>query len=266
MQGRINGESHRGLGRDDAVTDVAQRVRLSEIFTSIEGEGLLFGTKTLFVRLAGCPLKCYWCDTPYALLSEAGQDCSINEAKTLISESLAPNTYKINFTGGEPLIQYEAVIELAKFAKKELGLRTYLESACYDSVRFSHVLPFIDLCKVEFKMKDSRVVDPRHYETLIGNELQCLEISTSRSNENRDRLTYLKVVVTNSTSLVEFRELVDRIFALKHTNRIAGFIIQPSSSVDEPTLDRLLQFYDIVYPFYGQVRIVPQLHKKIGAR
>ncbi|MGI0020320.1 MAG: 4Fe-4S cluster-binding domain-containing protein, partial [Nitrososphaera sp.] len=119
---------------------VAGRVKLSEIFTSIEGEGVLFGTKTMFVRLAGCPLNCHWCDTPYAIPMDSGGDFSTSEVKEMIAGELLPNTYKVNFTGGEPLVQHEAVIELAKFVK-EKGIRTYLESACYDSVRFAKVLP-----------------------------------------------------------------------------------------------------------------------------
>src|ERR1051325_5635576 len=93
-------------------------LRLSEIFTSIEGEGILFGTKTLFVRLAGCPLGCNWCDTPYSIPMEAGEQYSIAEAKEMVSSSLQPNTYKVNFTGGEPLAQHQAVIELARFVKE----------------------------------------------------------------------------------------------------------------------------------------------------
>jgi len=68
------------------------RVKLSEIFTSIEGEGILFGTKTMFVRMAGCPLKCHWCDTPYALPLDSGSDYSIDSAKELISKNLHVNT------------------------------------------------------------------------------------------------------------------------------------------------------------------------------
>ena len=51
-------------------------------------------------------------------------------------------------------------MELAKFAK-EKGLRTYLESACYDSARFAKVLPFIDICKIEFKLEDARAAAER---------------------------------------------------------------------------------------------------------
>lgn len=236
------------------------RVKLSEIFTSIEGEGILFGTKTMFVRLAGCPLECHWCDTPYALPMDSGSDYSIDEVKELISKNLHPNTYKVNFTGGEPLVQHEAVIELAKFVKQK-SLRTYLESACYDAARFAKVLPYIDLVKVEFKLKDSKVVDEKHYGSLLRSELDCLKLAISSG-----KTSYIKIVVTNSSSLKEFKELVHGVFKMVKPAEIAGFIIQPSYKIDEPTLNVLFGFYDAVYPLYDQVRVVPQLHKVIGVR
>jgi organic radical activating enzyme len=236
------------------------RAKLSEIFTSIEGEGILFGTKTMFVRLAGCPLKCHWCDTPYAIPLDSGSDHPIDEVKSLIAKSLHPNTYKVNFTGGEPLLQHEAVIELAKFIR-EKGIKTYLESACYDSVRFAKVLPYIDIVKVEFKLRDSKVVDDKHYGSLLRSELDCLKLAAASGKP-----TYIKVVVTNSSSLKEFKALVQEVFRVAKPAEIAGFIIQPSYKIDEPTLDVLFGFYDAVYPVYDQVRVVPQLHKIIGVR
>ena len=95
------------------------KTRLFEIFTSIEGEGILYGTKTLFVRLAGCPYSCFYCDTLDALPLDSGKEYSINEACDLIDRNLQKNTYKVNFTGGEPLIQHEAVSELAKHVKSK---------------------------------------------------------------------------------------------------------------------------------------------------
>jgi 7-carboxy-7-deazaguanine synthase len=237
------------------------RAQLSEIFTSIEGEGILFGTKTMFVRLAGCPLKCHWCDTPYALPLDSGSDYSLDEVKDLISKNLHPNTFKVNFTGGEPLVQYEVVIELARFVKEEKGIKTYLESACYDSARFAKVLPYIDICKIEFKLKDSHVVDEKHYGSLLRSELDCLKMAVASG-----KTTYIKVVVTNSSSLKEFKGLVQQVFTVAKPAEIAGFIIQPSYKIDEPTLDVLFGFYDAVYPVYDEVRVVPQLHKVIGVR
>jgi 7-carboxy-7-deazaguanine synthase len=234
--------------------------KLSEIFTSIEGEGILFGTKTMFVRLAGCPFKCHWCDTPYALPMDSGIEYSIEEVKEIISKSLQPNTYKINFTGGEPLVQHEAVIELAKFVRQK-GLRVYLESSCYDAVRFAKVLPYIDICKVELKLRDSKIVNEKQYSNLLKNEQDCLRQAISNG-----KTTYIKVVVTNSSNLEEFKDIVVEIFKIAKPSELAGFIIQPSYRIDEPTLDVLFGFYDTVYPMYDQVRVVPQLHKIIGAR
>jgi len=235
-------------------------IQLSEIFTSIEGEGILFGTKTLFVRMAGCHLKCRWCDTSYALPMYSGNSYSIDYVKKLIADHLQPFTYKVNFTGGEPLVQHEAVIELAKFVR-EKGLTTYLESACYDSDRFVKLLPHIDICKVEFKMSDSEVVDMNHYDKLLQNEIRCLMASVS----NR-KITYIKIVVTNSTDTKEFAVLVGNIFQHVSTKDIDGFVIQPSDTIDKPTTERLLRFYDIVCSHYPEVRIIPQLHKQMGAR
>jgi organic radical activating enzyme len=235
-------------------------VRLSEVFTSIEGEGILFGTKTLFVRLAGCPLNCHWCDTPYALPMESGELYSMKEAKDLLSRNLQPNTYKVNFTGGEPLAQHEAVRELAVYAR-EIGLRTYLESACYDSARFAAVLSYIDICKIEFKLEDAAAVDKKTYPTLLKNELECLKLAAEAG-----KTTYVKVVVTNSSDLDEFQDLVRNVFASISAGHLAGFIIQPSHKTDEPSLEKLFGFYDAVYPYYSEVRVVPQLHKAIGVR
>ena len=57
-------------------------------------------------------------------------------------------------------MQDEAAIEVAKFARQK-GLRVYLESACYDTARFAQVLPYIDICKVELKLRDSKIVNEK---------------------------------------------------------------------------------------------------------
>ena len=233
--------------------------RIFEIFTSIEGEGILYGTKTLFVRLAGCPYSCFYCDTLDALPLDSGKEYSITEACNLIDSNLQDNTFKVNFTGGEPLIQHEAVSELAKHVKAR-GIPTYLESACFDSKRFLHVLPLIDFVKIEFKTIDSEFIDEKHYPDLVRNTLECLQATAEAK-----KTTYIKIVVSSKTKIDSFKDLLGKIFEIISKENISGFIIQPTTSISEPTLEQLLKFYDVVYPYYNEVRVVPQLHKIISA-
>lgn len=237
------------------------RARVSEIFTSIEGEGIFVGKKTMFIRLSGCHLKCRWCDTKYALPLDSGTDYQIDEIKDVIIKELRPFTYKVNFTGGEPLLQTEAVIELADFIKKQTNLKTYMESSCFDSELFSKVLPYIDICKIEFKTDDSNVVEDEDYDNLLLNEIRCLELAVESN-----KATYIKIVVTNSTNLESFKNLVYNISKRIKPSDILGFIIQPSFGIDQPTVNKLLDTYDIVEPMFPEVRIIPQLHKEIGAK
>ena len=234
-------------------------VRLSEVFTSIEGEGILYGTKTLFVRLAGCPFTCFYCDTPESLPLDSGKEYTIMQACNLIDSSIQGKTYKVNFTGGDPLIQHEAVAELARHVQKK-QIPTYLESSCFDSERFRHVLPFIDIVKIEFKTRDSGFVDPGHHSRLIENAIKCMELSALDK-----KTTYIKIVVSSKTATDDFETLITSIFSRLPTGRISGFIIQPVHGVSEPPLKLLLELYDLVYPYYKEVKVVPQLHKIIGA-
>jgi len=235
------------------------KVRLFEIFTSLEGEGILYGTKTLFVRLAGCPFSCFYCDTKESLPLDSGQEYEVSEACKIMEEHLEDKTYKVNFTGGDPLVQHEAVAELAKFIKSK-NIPTYLESSCFDSKKFAMVLPHIDLVKIELKTQDSEFVDAKHYSRLIENALECL-----RQSAGAGKTTYIKIVVSARTDLKQFEELVQKIFGAVEAKDLKGFIIQPTYGIAEPSLQNLLSFYDIVYPYYSEVRVVPQLHKLIGA-
>ena len=150
-------------------------------------------------------------------------------------------------------------MELAKHIKSR-NIPTYLESSCYDSKKFSTVLPFIDYIKIEFKTPDAKFVDTKHYSKLIENALECL-----KSAVHSKKITYVKIVVSSKTELESLNELLDKIFNIISKEDIAGFIIQPTYGIAEPSLEQLLKFYDLVYPYYTEVRVVPQLHKLIGA-
>lgn len=79
---------------------------VSEIFTSIQGEGPHRGQPVTFLRTAGCNLRCSWCDTPYALELRQGNRLSTAEIVNKI-KSFSPR--HIVLTGGEPMIQQKFI-------------------------------------------------------------------------------------------------------------------------------------------------------------
>ena len=75
-------------------------MKVSEIFYSIQGEGRLTGRASVFVRLAGCPLRCWWCDTPYALKASDGEAMSLAQ---VVEKVCGFDCSHVVVTGGEPL-------------------------------------------------------------------------------------------------------------------------------------------------------------------
>lgn len=73
---------------------------VNETFASIQGEGGLIGSPSFFIRLDGCPLRCAWCDTPYALAGDAGTATAVED----LARASAPFD-RVVITGGEPLAQ-----------------------------------------------------------------------------------------------------------------------------------------------------------------
>lgn len=77
-------------------------MKIAEIFYSIQGEGKLAGTPSVFIRTSGCNLRCVWCDTPYASWKPEGEAMSIDQILDRVSDHA---TTHVVLTGGEPLIE-----------------------------------------------------------------------------------------------------------------------------------------------------------------
>lgn len=88
-------------------TAPVDHVRVTERFQSIEGEGLWIGRPTYLVRLAGCNLRCTYCDTKFS--SWYDDEYEFVAAETLIDDALKlPASVAVSFTGGEPLFRPES--------------------------------------------------------------------------------------------------------------------------------------------------------------
>ena len=75
-------------------------LRITEVFTSLQGEALTSGLPTTFIRLTGCPLRCVYCDSEYAF--QGGTQRLIDD---LVDEVVAIGVKRVCVTGGEPLAQ-----------------------------------------------------------------------------------------------------------------------------------------------------------------
>jgi 7-carboxy-7-deazaguanine synthase len=104
-------------------------MKIAEIFRSLQGEGFLTGTDSIFVRASGCNLRCWFCDTPYSSWEPEGDDLSVDEILRQVDELLINDRTcgHAVLTGGEPMLFAELVPLTA--ALKERGLHITIETA-----------------------------------------------------------------------------------------------------------------------------------------
>ena len=109
------------INADNQVPD-QERLRITEIFFSVQGEARTAGMPTVFIRLTGCPLRCVYCDTAYAF--SGGQWMSFTEIEAELQKY---NTKLITVTGGEPLAQKASVVLLGRLV--DAGYDVSLETS-----------------------------------------------------------------------------------------------------------------------------------------
>jgi 7-carboxy-7-deazaguanine synthase len=98
------------------------RLKITEIFYSLQGEARNVGLPTVFVRLTGCPLRCHYCDTAYAF--SGGEWMSIQDIVQQVAEF---KTRHVTVTGGEPLAQKNCIELLRQLC--DLGYDVSLETS-----------------------------------------------------------------------------------------------------------------------------------------
>jgi len=108
-------------------------MRVAEIFRSVQGEGFLTGTESVFVRASGCNLRCWFCDTPYASWQPEGEDLSVDQ---IVARVEGLGRRHVVLTGGEPML-FAELIPLARALRSsehhitiETAGTLYLPVAC----------------------------------------------------------------------------------------------------------------------------------------
>ena len=146
-------------------------MRIAEVFYSIQGEGLLAGVPSAFVRTSGCNLKCSWCDSPYTSWAPEGEDRTVAD----VVENLAEYpTRHVVVTGGEPLIA--AQIEELCAALKDRNYHITVETA---ATVFKPVA--CDLASLSPKLANSTPHEREHGKYAAQHERLRINLAVIRS-------------------------------------------------------------------------------------
>ena len=239
---------------------------LSEIFVSFQGEGAHVGRRHLFVRLAGCNLRCRYCDTPDSLTRTAGYTAfrsdrpplwcdnpvAVEEARGVIDSLLEDQASvdAIAFTGGEPLVQ-------SKF------LAALLASACFRTPvlletngmlprNLQDVLPWVDIISMDIKLP-SNTGEHAFWEE----HGEFLELA-------RGKDLYVKILVDRTTTDADV-ERAATMLALGDP-AIPTFMQPIVDLAGAPLIDAevLTRLYLLARRYLSSIRVLPQTHKLLS--
>jgi len=203
---------------------------INEIFYSIQGEGLLQGVPSVFVRIAGCPLRCTWCDTKYALDPNAGDNLTIPQ---IIDKIRQWDCKFIVITGGEPIVnpQLSGLASALKENNKHITIET-------SGIQFIPNLA-CDLMSISPKKVPPSGTAP---DTFFFNEGLLSAISSHYNEEKKVPDTFfavkqlienypyqLKFVVDSAGDLTEIQQFVKLLGEVDHSK----ILLMPQASSRE---------------------------------
>ena len=253
----------------------AHQAYLSEVFSSIQGEGLLVGLRQIFVRFSGCSLTCNYCDTPESRAQSSefkvqGPGVRGQGSENLKDFYIVPNPvsteklteivnsfqthqnlhHSISLTGGEPLEQVSFLKEWLPEIRKSSNLKIYLETNGLLPAHLSEVIDLVDIIGMDIKLPSVAGVKP-----FWDLHRDFLKMASKRE-------VFVKVVVD---SMVAEDELMLAAELVHSVDVNIPFIIQPRTPIDMDA-GSLLRLQEIVTRALLDVRVIPQVHKFLNLK
>jgi 7-carboxy-7-deazaguanine synthase len=204
------------------------RLRITEIFYSLQGESLTSGCPTVFIRLTGCPLRCGYCDTDYAF-----QGGEWMELPQILERVAAWTPHYVTVTGGEPLAQRNCIPLL----------RALCDAGYTVSLETSGTLPLDAV--------DPRVVKVMDLKTPGSGEAEKNRYENLAALARTDQI---KFVICDRTDYEWARALI----ALQQLDTLCEILFSPSHGQQDPT-----QLAEWILEDRLPVRLQLQLHKQL---
>lgn len=223
---------------------------IKDIFYSFQGEGPYIGLPQIFIRFYGCNIHCAYCDEPD--FSHQRQSYTIERVLAEITPLLAKKPHSISITGGEPMVQTEAILSLIP----HLSLPTYLETNGTLPDKLPVLLPHIDIYSVDYK--------PGFLAPFLAFMTQLRDFIPAADLARR---VFVKVVLTPGFSPEKTTRLAASLAGLGIQ---VPFIIQPvtpfGTITQRATMADIEGNYLAARGYLSDVRVIGQTHKGIGIR
>lgn len=237
---------------------------LSESFVSFQGEGTLAGRRQLFLRLAGCNLRCRYCDTPdslervptFRVWQDAHSSRSVPNPLTPAAalEAVLPllsgeRVDGMAITGGEPLLQAEFLQEL--LADPRLPRPRLLETNGMLPESLATVLPQIDVVSMDIKLPSN-------------SGERAFWDAHARFLARAGSKAYVKILIDAATAMSDVERAAD--IVRQEAPRAAVFLqpITDTAGRIDLNADTLTRFHATVRRHLADVRVLPQAHKMLA--
>ena len=221
-----------------------------EIFSSLQGEGLLIGKRQIFVRFAGCNLNCNYCDTKNSISQDSGKLMTPEEVIAEINKILTPDCNTISFTGGEPALYPEFINEVSKLTDLNIMLET--NGTLLHNI---NLIDKLDIVSLDIKLPEH--FDGNFKENIFLNEIKSLNLLIKKCIN-----VYCKVVIVPSLKIESFEEVIKKLSKNIENENNLQVIIQPSSPLNDwHNLSSRLFAYSELAGKYFEVSTIPQIHK-----
>jgi organic radical activating enzyme len=234
-----------------------ERLKIIEVYNSIQGEGIDIGSEVIFVRTSGCNLSCVWCDTKHSWTGQRGDSFTPGELLRKVIEE-TKGAKSVIITGGEPFVQPPEPLTEFVISLKALGYHVAWETNGLH-VPDDTLIELTDLFTVSPKLHSSEQI-----------AFPVMTLDTWAARAGAEGKVQFKFVIGSEEDMAEAVYLITHAQNVYHTE--SPIVFQPEESKDKEIYAKLPEMAarhlrgkgDNILKYY--VRYIPQTHKHYKIR